>query len=399
MAWLLWSSVSLLAAAVNEAVTHEKGFLAPDRKPVDPPWRQSAQGRRLEEMMWNAFRASEKRLSSEMSSGSDHVEATSSDTASTHTPTPEVAKHDKVTIAAAPAAAPGPSPLLAKFSVPVMQAKSPCEERGQICFHRSKGCLQRVAELKLAIKEEIFKLHHMANDHPLLNTLAIKSEVHHKAHSMEGLPPVTMSGPAMKISQDWVSRKTEAAPPPGLLPTQAERYAAHAAVSGDPSEDSIVRGPGGVPMPLLGSRHGPGPDKRPLPPDWATAGLPGAPTTRPETTAAPSLRLGPLRPYGSDIAIGEEGTQLQDAQQLSNDVPETVSQQVAIGVASALPSDLANDVVRGVDQTCTSLENITLSDCTSFVDACREEVAGKHEVLKGYRAQYRERMLVIERGY
>lgn len=217
---------------------------------------------------------------------------------------------------ATPAAAPG-SPLLLNFSVNVVRRVPPCKQRIQDCRHHSRACLARLADYKLEIKDTRYKLNHMASDHPLLNTLAIKSEVHRKALPEE---KTSLSGPYMEASSGVLS---------GLLPENSQSTMVYRL-------DHLL------------------PEA-----EWADA------------ISGPNFQVG-----------GEK--QMKDPFQVAAD-------QIAEHIASSLPSGNANNAARSLNQTCTSIENITIGDCQSFVQACMEQLSAKDQTLKGWQTKFSAR--------
>lgn len=302
-----------------------------------------------------------------------------------------------------PLALPG-TPLVVNYSVEVLpDGKTPCEERLQECMFQSRSCEQILRIRGSEISATTVRLQHTANKHPLLNTLAIRTDVRHKAHLMDALA---------KDRHRREVKDRQPSAPLGLLPSPLKKIA----------EEEWVR----LPSPPTVSKVVKLPDTRVQrvfkSTGVASTGVASAIPDSVETTPIDAvggidwrarLRNGvrKLEKVEAERRQLRKGTTSEVSQQpdaamrpppSQNHIPEMthqlLSNDIAQDVVAAMHTNMTETLVdEHFNETCTGPQTAELDDCMAFSEACRENLHLKEETLRMLKDQLRHQEEEIER--
>jgi len=76
---------------------------------------------------------------------------------------------------------------------------------------------------------------------------------------------------------------------------------------------------------------------------------------------------------------------------LPRELPNSIAAGIAQEVAQQLPDKTAEQLVAYTSDACNADQTLELDDCSSFVQACKEQLSYKRQDLKSLEAQIRER--------
>lgn len=76
---------------------------------------------------------------------------------------------------------------------------------------------------------------------------------------------------------------------------------------------------------------------------------------------------------------------------LPRELPNSIAASIAQEVAQQLPDKTAEQLVAYTSDACNADQTLELDDCSSFVQACKEQLSYKRQDLKSLEAQIRER--------
>lgn len=306
-------------------------------------------------------------------------------------------------------------PLVVNYSIGVLDdPMPPCKEKLQRCQHRTQSCEHILRNLKQKLIDANSELHHMTNDHPLLNTLAIRSEVHRRKSPLR----------ADSAASHRINPKSKM-PLPSPLPTGL-RQAIEKTFS--QKKDEEMKASTSIP-PQSAEMNVPGG----LTPEWAavnitnvqmdnvgkgnltdTSGI--AWVSRLRSAAAElervqamkrqlkngtrkgplrqKLGIGPLRQelfgadrFGADLVSQYVPAQANDA------IAARIAEHIATHVSSSAVHELVDD---NFNKTCTFRQARELEDCLDFVQVCTEQMQEKEDLLRGIKQEIKMHMSEFE---
>lgn len=339
----------------NVAAGREKGFLA--------------SGQDRETKLWNDFEESEERLRhSEREHKSAAAEAQPDQGARI---TKRVwgrlmdnLRTGKIWVDRPP---PPGEPMLVNYSMQMTPpSKSPCEQRISDSRLNTNQCQATLKKLELEIVAAAAELEHLTNDHPLLNTLAIRREVHH--NSQPRLDKYTVS-PHNKKKGVYVYTPDV---PTGLAPSGLDVFNGtwvpivpiSPQLGGYGMSSRLTRAM------KMHDQVEAGLDKLRDSPEWID---PPAPHPSTLSSKSQALRLG----HGLDF--------------------EKVSIDIAQHIAAAQPQNVTQNLAETANQTCTHGEAILLDDSQSLENCCMDSMHHKEQTLKRFKGEVRKRKADYDR--